>query len=251
MFNDMKESRNRTNINDETGEWPEREGLSDHPYADDLESSDCQCGSAMNASAESASASEPTANKAVIRETTEGVVVHSVEVNETPVGNSNVQVNGPQESFDHNTGVSRKSVEVSKTEPLPGWLIDEAHGDVTKPAVGSAAAIQKVLTDPLVMPGTRREAERDIAYVGPEGMPADAKDGPTMLRLELIGLTVLLLGIALGVGVWFGWVYGAVIAGWAMLSLMFNPVVWATLSRAKDRSIAADMEHERRTVVKH
>ena len=84
-----------------------------------------------------------------------------------------------------------------------------------------------------------------------KGCRGDAKDGPTLLRLEIVGLTVLLLGIALGVGVWFGWIYGAVIAGWAMLSLLFNPVVWATLSRAKDRSIAANMENRRRTVVKH
>lgn len=238
MCSDMNTQKQR-------GEWPERDEINSHGYSDEVEDT-----TEVNSTNDPERATAETGT--VKTETTEVVVVARSDVNTNVREGTTRAVNRPQESFDHNTGIARKATEVSKTESLPGWLIDEAHDDARKSAAGSSTSgIEKVLTDPLVMPGTRREAERDIARVGPEGIPADAKDGPTLLRLEIVGLTVLLLGIALGVGVWFGWIYGAVIAGWAMLSLLLNPVVWATLARAKDRSIAADMERERRTVVKH
>lgn len=238
MYSDMNAQKQR-------GEWSERDDIDGHSYSDEVE-----CEPLQRAPVEERVESE-TQGEPAVTEVTEVVVVETREVNMNVPAEKPRDVNGPQESFDHNTGVSSKTTEVSKTESLPGWLMDEARDDARKSAVDSSTTISKVLTDPLVMPGTRREAERDIANVGPEGVPGDAKDGPTLLRLEIVGLTVLLLGIALGVGVWFGWIYGAVIAGWAMLSLLFNPVVWATLSRAKDRSIAANMENQRRTVVKH
>ena len=158
MYSDMNAQKQR-------GEWSERDEIDGHSYSDEVEGESLQR-APVEERAESATHGEPA-----VREVSEVVVVETREVNMNVPTEKPRDVNGPQESFDHNTGVSSKPAEVSKTESPPGWLIDEARDDARKSAVDSSTTISKVLTDPLVMPETRREAERDIANVGPEGVP--------------------------------------------------------------------------------
>ncbi len=88
---------------------------------------------------------------------------------------------------------------------------------------------------PLHMPAPKAIAAEDISRVGVEGMPGDPRSGPGMLRLELVALLVIFLLVAVGTAVWLGWAAGLAMLGWVGLSVVFNPVFWATMLRIKDR----------------
>jgi uncharacterized oligopeptide transporter (OPT) family protein len=63
-----------------------------------------------------------------------------------------------------------------------------------------------------------------------------------MLRLEMLGMAVALLLVAVGVGIFFGWVLGTAMFVIGMLALLFNPVMGATAFREKDRRAAVERE---------
>lgn len=90
-----------------------------------------------------------------------------------------------------------------------------------------------------IMPGPEAEVAEEVAAEGVEGRPADVRAGPRMLRSELAVIVVLLLGASVGLGAWLGWLVGLAFLGFGTLALLFNPVVGATLSRARERDVVA------------
>ncbi len=108
------------------------------------------------------------------------------------------------------------------------------HGPEIEPATVAAS--------PMVMPASAERAARDIAAIGVEGRPADAKSGPGMLRVEMLAMLAALIIIAVLVGIFAGWVLGSVMLVVGVLALVFNPVMGATAYREKDRRVAAERE---------
>ncbi|HVZ95097.1 MAG TPA: hypothetical protein VG797_11370 [Phycisphaerales bacterium] len=87
----------------------------------------------------------------------------------------------------------------------------------------------------LQMPGTPQQAAEEIRDEGPEGAPADAKSGPGLLRIEMLGIAALLVVAAAGIGFWFGWGVGLVALAIFMVGFVLNPAVLNTSLRAKER----------------
>lgn len=92
---------------------------------------------------------------------------------------------------------------------------------------------------PLVMPGPREQVAEEVASIGVEGRPADAKAGPGMLWMELKIVGLIVLAISIIIGWWMGWAVGLAVLAISWLMLLFNPVVGATLNRAHDRKVVA------------
>ena len=101
---------------------------------------------------------------------------------------------------------------------------------------------------PMEMPASAERAAKDIADIGVEGRPADAKSGPGMLRLEMLGMLAALVVVAVLVGFFAGWVLGGAMFVIGFLALLFNPVMGATAYRERDRREA--VEREQRSVGK-
>ncbi len=91
--------------------------------------------------------------------------------------------------------------------------------------------------------GSPDDLSAEIAHVGVEGAPADPKAGPGLLSLEL-GIAFVVLLLIAGVATWLlGWITGLAILAIGMVGMVFNPVVPATLLRARDRKDVADQRH--------
>lgn len=95
---------------------------------------------------------------------------------------------------------------------------------------------------PVSMPAPPEVAARDIKAIGVEGRPADAKSGPGMLLIEMGGIALGVLILAVIVGLAFGWGVGLAAGVIGVLAIAMNPVFGATVLRTRDRKIAADIE---------
>lgn len=85
----------------------------------------------------------------------------------------------------------------------------------------------------LTMPGPNSAEE--IEAVSPEGKPADANTGPGSIWLMLVGAWVLLAIVAVVIGSTLSWAMAALMLVLGTLGMIFNPVVLASMSRAKER----------------
>lgn len=103
----------------------------------------------------------------------------------------------------------------------------------------SNAAEKAVEEHPFIMPGPASEVAEEVAAEGVEGRPADVRAGPRMLWGELLIVLVLVVGAAAGAGIWLGWQGGLAVLAVGTLALLLNPVVGATLGRARDRDVVA------------
>jgi hypothetical protein len=92
----------------------------------------------------------------------------------------------------------------------------------------------------LVMPGPQEQVKDEIAQIGVEGRPADGKAGPGSLLLTLAALFCLLVIASVIVGMTVGWATAAAVFGVGCLGLLLNPLVAATLLRARDREDVAE-----------
>lgn len=63
-----------------------------------------------------------------------------------------------------------------------------------------------------------------------------------MLRLEMLAMVAGLVGVAVLVGIFAGWMLGGAMFVIGFLALMFNPVMGATAYREKDRREAVERE---------
>lgn len=127
---------------------------------------------------------------------------------------------------------------VANAQPAPATTANEApppSTDAGTPADGDM---------PLAMPASPAVAADDISQIGVEGKPGDPESGPGLLRLEMIGLIVLFIAIAIGAGMWLGWATGAAVFAWLALAVVFNPVFLATMRRIKDRRLAVQKERQ-------
>jgi len=100
-------------------------------------------------------------------------------------------------------------------------------------------------SSPMQMPAPPEVAARDVARIGVEGRPADAKAGPRMLRMQMLFFALGLLVLSGGVALWLGWQLGLALLVLSMLALLLNPVFGATGMRADDREKAARLERWR------
>lgn len=96
-----------------------------------------------------------------------------------------------------------------------------------------------------IMPGPAEEIAEEVAAEGVEGRPADVRAGPRMLWGELAIVVALVVGSAVALGIWLGWLAGLAGLGFGILALLFNPVVGATLNRAHDRDVVAQRRARR------
>lgn len=120
--------------------------------------------------------------------------------------------------------------------------VEEAVMERRRPVVietTQPAKLEEEEKAPLVMPGPPQQVAEEIAQIGVEGRPADVKAGPKMLWYELAFIVGLIVVMAVGVGLWLSWFAGFVVLGLGFLALLFNPVVGATLARARDREVVA------------
>jgi hypothetical protein len=125
---------------------------------------------------------------------------------------------------------------------VPACSLQPENGPI-QPRPNQARPIQERLVDePLKMPASAERAAKDISDVSVEGRPADAKAGPSMLRLEMLGMLAGIVLVSVGIGFWAGWGLGVAMLVVGTLALMFNPVLGATAYRAQDRKKAADQE---------
>lgn len=138
-----------------------------------------------------------------------------------------------------NRGASAVRV-LAPASPAPHAVTSQSTGVATEAAPSTAPDGDM----PLTMPASPAVAAEDISAIGVEGKPGDPESGPGMLRLEVIGLGVLFIAIAIGAGVWLGWATGVAVFAWLALAVVFNPVLLATLRRIKDRRLAVRKERE-------
>lgn len=111
------------------------------------------------------------------------------------------------------------------------------------PRLKSALSSSEPSTMPVTMPVPAAQAADDIARIGPEGRPADARSGPGMLMLEVGFVFVLVAAASIATGIWVGWGLGLAMFVVGGLALMINPVIGATAMRTKERQEAASQEH--------
>lgn len=95
-------------------------------------------------------------------------------------------------------------------------------------------------TPPVVMPGPEAVVGAEIAQIGVEGKPTFSKAGPGALLLTLGGVGLLIVIAAVTVGLLVNWGTGLAVLGVGALGLLFNPLIAATLLRARDRQDVAD-----------
>jgi len=88
---------------------------------------------------------------------------------------------------------------------------------------------------PLVMFGTPDRLSQEVSRVGVEGAPADPRSGAGLLTVEL-GIALVFLLLVAGAAAWLlGWVSGLAVLAIGLVGMVFNPVVPATVLRARDR----------------
>lgn len=88
---------------------------------------------------------------------------------------------------------------------------------------------------PMVMPGNPDEISKEISRVGVEGTPADPKVGPGAI---LLGLGTIFAGVVIAgviVSITVDVPTALMVFGIGCLALVFNPLVWASLMRARER----------------
>jgi hypothetical protein len=95
---------------------------------------------------------------------------------------------------------------------------------------------------PMKMPAPPEQVARDVRRIGVEGRPTDPKSGPGMMRLEMLGLLVLVVAAAGAIGLWAGWGIGMAVLAIGMLALFFNPVLMAAAVRTSERKQAVEEE---------
>ncbi len=133
-----------------------------------------------------------------------------------------------------------------RVEPQPqhATVIPAGPDDVQSSSLASASAAHDPIADAkadantdanatFVMPGP--DPAEKIAAISPEGVPADAHAGPAALR-SLLLVFVAIIVVAAGVSViWIGWAGAAVVLVVGLASVLINPAMGATWSRAKER----------------
>lgn len=92
----------------------------------------------------------------------------------------------------------------------------------------------------MTMPGTAEESAQDTAAVGTEGAPANPKAGPGILWGQLAVALLVLLGLSVATGWWFGWAPGIAAFAISIVAFFLNPVVGATIARARDRQMVVE-----------
>lgn len=104
---------------------------------------------------------------------------------------------------------------------------------------------------PMTMPGSPEQLAAEIQGIGVEGLPADAKAGPGMLVAQMIGWAVLMVALCAIAGLWLGWTPALVMVGFLVIATMLNPVMWATLARARDRVTIVKIHEDEMKVQSH
>jgi hypothetical protein len=124
---------------------------------------------------------------------------------------------------DAHTSSSIAPTQTSDSHPDPQ---PDPHTDAQTAANAQANAT-------FVMPGPDPAAQ--IAAVSPEGAPADAHAGPAALRSLLIIFAVIIIAAAGASIFWIGWAGAVVVLVVGLGSILLNPALGATWSRAKER----------------
>jgi len=115
----------------------------------------------------------------------------------------------------------------------PDKVVHEESPEEARPT-GSSEAL------PMSIPGSSTEIAEEIAEVGVEGTPADPRSGPGMYTVELVIGFVALVAIAGVAALMLGWLTGLAILAIGIVGMVFNPVVPATILRARDRKDVAE-----------
>ncbi|MGH7130531.1 MAG: hypothetical protein ACREJO_01095 [Phycisphaerales bacterium] len=123
----------------------------------------------------------------------------------------------------------------TSNESAPG--ADKPIHEVLAP---TTSAEPKTGESPLHMPGPKAIVAEEIAHVGPEGRPGDPGAGPKLLRLEVLGVLLLVLVFAIILGLTMGWPAGLFGLAFGCLALFLSPVLRIAMARAKDRQIVVD-----------
>jgi len=98
---------------------------------------------------------------------------------------------------------------------------------------------------PMTIPGSQESAAQEVNVVSPEGRPthSDAKAGPGRVWMEMSIVALVIVAVAAAIGAFFNIWAGLVALAIGLLALVLNPVMGATVLRAKDRAEVIDKFH--------
>lgn len=148
-----------------------------------------------------------------------------------------------------NTTPASSPLEPRDNGPAKAWGAVEG-GETHRRTAADAARPSAPKTDEspddvLIIPGDRDQIAAKTAAISPENRPADPKMGPKALRLEVVGLWLVFLAVAVCVGIWVNVFAGAVTLVLGTVGLMFNPVVGAAEKRAEERTLVVEQQRQR------